>query len=317
MKSLSISLTPRDLVFLRCLFESRIMTTKHASTLCFGGKPDATKKRLQKLKSAGLIGERRRKVYEPSILFLTRKAHLILEGQGILSEYPTLAPASLERRSQVSELTLRHELEIMDVKAAFHLATKTASKFTLAEFSTWPLLYQFKAFRPGGSEVIVKPDGLIRIHETESDGGKSEHTFFLELDRSSETQDTLVSRASCYLEYFKSGGFAERCGAMRSEFKDYPFRVLMIFKTAERRNNTAERLLQSIPPILTQVCMTTLPEAISNPFGEIWMRPVDFREITEGTPFDVSRNIQRFGYQRQTERERFVEGKIKKLSILS
>ncbi len=125
----------------------------------------------------------------------------------------------------------------MDVKAAFCSAIRGSGRFTVAEFSTWPLLYQFEAFRPGHSsaEVIVKPDGFIRIHEKETDGGLSEHTFFLEVDRSSETQDTLVARAGCYLDYYKSGGFAVRNGGTRADFKDYPFRVLMVFKTAEDR----------------------------------------------------------------------------------
>ena len=253
---------------------------------------------------------------ELAVLFLTRKAHLVLEERGVLFEYPAIPPSSLERRAQVSELTLRHELEIMDVKAAFHLGTNATSRFTLVEFSTWPLLYQFKAFRPGASEVIVKPDGLIRIHEKEADGGLSEHTFFLELDRSTETLETLVSKASSYLDYYKSGGFAKRCGGERAAYKDYPFRVLMVFKSAERRNITAGRLCQGVPPILTQVCMTTQPEALSNPFGEIWTRPVDYRDITQGTPFDVSRKFDGWGYKRESERELFVKANLKKFSIL-
>jgi hypothetical protein len=34
----------------------------------------------------------------------------------------------------------------------------------------------------------------------------------------------------------------------------------MVFKCAERRNNTTERLLQHNPPILTQGCLATLDE---------------------------------------------------------
>ena len=37
----------------------------------------------------------------------------------------------------------------MDVKAAFHSAIHATKQFSVAEFSTWPLLYQFEAFRPG------------------------------------------------------------------------------------------------------------------------------------------------------------------------
>jgi hypothetical protein len=295
------------------------MTVGHAAVLHFDDKYEAAKKRLQKLKTAGIVGERRRQVNEPSVLFLARKGLIVLREHGLLAQYPPLDLPVLDKRSRVSELTLRHELAIMDVKAAFHTAIKTAAVFTIAEFSTWPLLYQFEAFRPGysGAEVTVKPDGFVRIHEKEKDSGLSEHTFFLEVDRSSETQDTLVARAGCYVNYYKSGGFAVRNGADRSAYKEYPFRVLMVFKSAERRNNTAERLLQSTPPILTQVCLSTFDEVTADLLGPVWTSPRDYREATTGTPFDTERRTSTFGYRSQPEREIFIERNVRKWRILS
>ena len=76
-----------------------------------------------------------------------------------------------------------------------------------------------------------------------------------------------------------------RNGAERSAYKKFPFRVLMVFKNAERRNNTAARLLAHTPPILSLVCLSTFEEVICNPLGKIWIRPVDFRDATKGTPF--------------------------------
>lgn len=48
------------------------MTAGHVATLYFEGKREYTKKRLQKLKTTGFIGERTRRVNEPSLLSLTR-----------------------------------------------------------------------------------------------------------------------------------------------------------------------------------------------------------------------------------------------------
>lgn len=315
----ALNLQDRDLSLLRGLFESRIMTAGHIATLYFDGRPEATKKRLQKLKGAGFIGERKRRVNEASVLFLTRKAFKVLHDHGSLSEYPSLSATSLERRAQVSELTLHHELEIMDVKAAFHSALAETAQFMLLKFCTWPLLYQFEAFRDrhGAAEVLVKPDGFILIHERERDGGLSEHTFFLELDRSTETQETLVTRAGCYVDYYKSGGFAQRNGADRSAYKEYPFRVLMVLKTAERRNNTAERLLQSNPPIFTQVYLSTLAEVTARPLGPVWIRPLDYRDATKGTPFVPGPQPPPGGYRRQTARELFLEENLKKHRLLT
>jgi hypothetical protein len=306
--SAPVNLQERDLALFRSLFESRVMTAAHAAVLHFAGKREATKKRLQRLKAAGFITERRRKAYEASVLFLTRKAFKLLREQGVLADYPRLALPTLEKRARVSDLTIRHELEVMDVKAAFHAAITKTKRFTVAEFSTWPLLYEFQATRGGygGAEVTVKPDGFIRIHEQEKDGGLSEHTFFLEVDRSTETQDTLISRAGCYLDYYKSGGFAVRNGAPRSAFKEYPFRVLMVFKTEERRNNTAERLLLHNPPILTQVCLSTQEEVQADPLGSIWMTPKAYRDVTKNTRFASPRRQQ----GRQPERDQHLAGYV-------
>ena len=312
-----IFLQKRDLVLFRGLFESRIMTANHISTLYFEGKREYAKKRLQKIKAAGFIGERKRNANEPSVLFLTRKGFTHLKNDGQLSEFPSFGANSFEARANVSHFTLRHELEIMDVKSAFHAALAQSDTFSIAEFSTWPLLHQFETSVNGyGSDILVKPDGFIRIHEREADGGLSEHSLFLEVDRSSETQDTLVSRAQAYLSYYKSGGFAVRNGATRDQFKEYPFRVLMVLKSAERRNNMAARLAENTPPILTMIWLTTLAEATANPLGAIWIQPKDYREITKGTPFEAHRKIPAFGYRRQPVREVFIEKTIKKLRLL-
>ena len=50
-KQQNIALQERDLELLRGLFESRVMTLAHAGDLFFDSKPQAAKKRVQKLKS--------------------------------------------------------------------------------------------------------------------------------------------------------------------------------------------------------------------------------------------------------------------------
>jgi hypothetical protein len=314
-----ISLQPqdRDFALLRGLFESRVMTVGHIAMLYFDGKREYAKKRLQKIKAAGLISERTRRVNEPSILFLTRKAFDLLNSQGQLSGYPALGGTSFEARSNVSELTLRHELEIMDVKAALHSALAESKQFSIVEFSTWPLIYQFEASRPiDGANTLVKPDGFIRIHEKEPGTKGFAYDCFLEVDRSTEAQDALVSKAGCYREFYKSGSFAARNGAPRTDFKSFPFRVLMVLKSDERRNNTTERLLHHNPPILTQVWLTTFAEVTADPLGAIWILPMDYRKLTLDTQFYRETPNRRSEYRRQPERDTFIESKIQKRRLL-
>jgi hypothetical protein len=307
---------PRDNSLLRDLFESRVMTSAHAAALHFDGSRDAAKKRLQKLKAAGYIAERARRSTDPAVLFLTAKAFSHLRTEGVLAQYPALSARSLEKRARVSDITLRHELEVMDVKAEFHQAARKAKHISVGEFSTWPALHQFEVAQNGFRETLVKPDGFIRIHEKESDG-TSEHAFFLEVDRSSETLDTLVSRTACYLQYYRSGGFALKNGATIADFKEYPFRVLIVCKSAERRNNTALRLIQSNPPVFTQAYLTTLAEATIDPFGPVWLTPAAYRDAAKGSPFDTEHAPARQLYRSQPEREAFIEKNALKCPLLS
>lgn len=276
IRPLPIQLQERDIALLRDLFESRLMTLAHIAALHFEGKPEAAKKRVQKLKSAGLMRERPRRASEPSILFLTREALRLLSEDGHVADYPVLPLKALEKRNQVSDMTLRHELELIAVKAAMRTAIAATSTFKIAEFSTWPMLYQFQARRPDGETVAVKPDAFIRIREEDRDG-LSEYTFFLELDRSSEPQKTLLDKAECYLDFYRTGGLAKRFGRPEKEYKLFPFRVLFALQNEERRDNTARRLLDA--HILSQVWLTTLSELLNDSLGAIWVRPRDYQDL--------------------------------------
>jgi hypothetical protein len=303
-------LQQRDVVLLGDLFESRIMSGAHVADIHFEGRAEAAKKRLQKLKAAGLIGERPRRAYEPAVLHLTKGGLSLLKEKGVLSLYPALSMLALEKRARVSDATIRHELDVMDVKAAFHTCMRAHDKLRVVEFGTWPRLYEFEASPGYSADIVVRPDGFIRIQEKDGAGGKLEHSFFLEVDRSTEAQSILVSRAAAYLNYYQSGGFAVRNGAPRSSYSEYPFRVLLVFKSAERRNNTAQRLVENVPPILTQAYLTTMDELISDPLGAIWIRPRDYHVAFGSKEMTLRR--ERFAYKRQPKRDAEAEKLVQK-----
>ncbi len=74
-------------------------------------------------------------------------------------------------------------------------------------------------------------------------------------------------------------------------------------------------MLQINPPIYTQVMLTTLKELEENPMGAIWVRPIDYRDVTKGTAFDTERKRETWRYKTQPEREMLVEKAAKKLSL--
>jgi hypothetical protein len=282
----NVQLQPRDIGFLRGLFESRIMTLGHIATLHFDGKAEMAKKRVQKLKAAGYIAERPRHSSAPSVLYLTGKSLDLLQAEGQLAGYPLLTRTALVKRAQVSDLTLKHELDVMEVKAALVSAIRKTDSCTVAEFTTWPLLYEFTVRRSAidpseTGDITVKPDAFIRIHEAEPPNGLLEHSFYLELDRSTETLEKLVRKALCYRQHYASGGFAKKHGRPAEEYKQFPFIVLFVCKSRERQDNAVAALLAANPPILKQVWLTTFDEITSNPLTAIWIRPVDSRQVPE------------------------------------
>ena len=320
-KTSALELQERDLLLLRGLFESRVMTTAQASALYFAGKSEAAKKRLQKLKAHKLIGERSRRVYAPSILFLSKRGFVELLSSEMLKDYPRMTWHNLEKRVQVSELTLRHELDVMNATAALSVALNATERFDVCEFATWPTLYQFTAAKPKAAgqyraeTMTVKPDGFMRVQESSGEDVSTSHLFFLEIDRSTESQDTLALKAHGYRDYFQSGGLAERYGYAATDYKRFAFRVLMVFRNNERRNNCAEALLRMSPPVLSQVWLTTQEELLRDPLGAIWLRPLDYREAVAETDFDVTRKVEAV-YRRRPEREVLIEAKTKKCQLL-
>jgi hypothetical protein len=135
--------------------------------------------------------------------------------------------------------------------------------------------------------VLVKPDGFIRLQGEDNDG-HYEDILFLECDRSTEGLEILGRRAACYRDCYQRGGLASRFGHPRSEFKKFPFVVLMAFRDSERRNNIAEH-----------------------------PKPTAYAAATKGTAFDVDRRQARQGYRRQPEREEFVDARIEKHCLLT
>lgn len=316
----NVDLKDRDFLLLRGLFEARVMRLSHIAKLYFEGREAAARKRVQKLKAARFLREQRgRRAYQAASLSLTRQAFEALVAQGALSGYPAIGWKSLQKRLDVSEITLKHEWNVMDVKAALTPAIEGKPGLSVTQFSVWPRLCEFAVRKHFDESSVVKPDGFFRVADTQ-DGGESEHLFFLEVDRGSEKHLTLVEKVSDYWDYYESGDLATRLGVPAPA----PFRVLMVLRTParrqspsiERRNNVAEQL--SLAGVKTFVWLTTLEEIVADPLGAIWTTPGQFADVTRGTPFEPrDRGDHRAPYVRRPERERLVEERLdgKKLRL--
>lgn len=268
-------LQPRDFEIFRGLYESRVMTLRHAADLHFGGSYEAARKRLAALKAAGYVRERTGRVGEPSILLFTPKAYRALGEGEAFAALPRVGWARLARRMEVSPLTLRHELDVVGLKAAFARAVDGREDLELSRFTTWPRLCRFKVprthARPGQDPSIrLNPDGFLRLKSGGGGDAPRDLHFFVEVDRSTEALDRLVEKMHAYAEFYRTGKYARRCGAGETDYRQYPFRVLWTFKSPQRLAHAADAFAAATPRLGNMAWMATHAGAEADPLAAVW-----------------------------------------------
>lgn len=308
-------LSERDRSIFRDLIESRVMTLTQISDLHFGGSYEYAKKRFQQLKAADYVHERKpthnRGRYYASTLSLARSGFMAMaEDPFVLGE--EMSWDDLRERLDFAESSLSHELEVIDMKVAFSNAIRTVASLALEEFSTYPRRYQFETEHfERGKIFTLKPDGYARV----SGIAPREHSFFFEWDRSSEAHRKLGIKAFGYQRYFESGAFAMWNGVGEEQRDDYPFTPIFILPNEERRNNTAEHLLQLRHPKTgarirrNALLLTTHAEFLSDPLSAIYVTLSQYQAVTRDTPYDAATHK---AMSRALERDRFVSDRIEK-----
>lgn len=280
-RRLSVIVTERDVLILRELFDSRILTTAQLSDIHFDGKLAAAKQRLYLLKRAKLIvGRSRTSPAEPEPLKLTRHGFDWLRTNGAINDFPRLTWASMRLRLAVSNLTIRHELEVGAVKAAIHRHVRGRTGMRIRKFVTWPRLLRFANPDGRSAQRFVSPDGFFRVvFQSLSDSLVTaeaiQYDAFLEVDRGTETIGRITQRAVAYLQHYKSGAYAKRNGGDPAKPQLFPFRVCWTFPSRSRLRNFADACRRMNPPILKTQWLATHEDVISDPLGPIWIRPGD------------------------------------------
>jgi hypothetical protein len=167
---------------------------------------------------------------------------------------------------------------ISDVRTAFTAAMREHERFGNLVFDVWPRRYEFLV-NNGNRHVPMKPDGHVRFSEKQNDE-EFEYHFFFEADTGSENLDRVVDKCLNYREHYRRGGYAEFCGGKSEDFKAHPFRVLVVCQSEKRRDNLAEKLLQTVPPFSTMILITTLAECLDDPLGDIWITAATYKDAT-------------------------------------
>lgn len=273
---------PRDLAILRGFYECRTMTLRHVADLHFAGSYKAAQKRVAVLKRSGLLRELKPvSVGESAALVFRPKAYRLLVSHQALGDLPAVGWKTLEKRADISPVTLRHELDVVSVRTAFETSARQSESPTLevVRFTTWPRLVKFRSrrLRPKAGEsslLTLHPDGYAEIATVSTDEPIRRWYFFLEVDRSTESLDRLVEKMQAYRDFYTRGGFAPRQGKDPAGFKQYPFRVLFTFRTTARLQNAATVFAEARPKLGGMPWLTTFDQAVTDPLGPIWRTPV-------------------------------------------
>ena len=310
----------RDFSILHCLLHTRLLTIRHSAALHFGGSYSYAKQRLRRLHAAGLVAKRATKVHEPTIYSLTAAGFQLLKVHGRLGHCAHLIwTSAMRRRAQVSKHTLEHELSVLDVYATLGPTIDALPAYSVIEFGAWPQLYQFEVRIPikdvcdGATPKTrtVRPDGFLRVQPAWA----LRHPYidcFLEVDRGSESLATLETKAAHYKHHYDSHHYAQQFGYAGASRKLFPFRVLFVLESAERRNNLCDRLIHRRPSAATWLWLTTLSELLAQPLGSIWIRPFDYHRSVAETPFDPTLKQPTRHYIRDPLRDAYIDRHVPK-----
>jgi hypothetical protein len=263
-----VELQNRDLALLRGLIDSRFYTITHAADIHFDGKRETAKKRIQKLAAAGLVLMRPGKVGRAAAVTASQRAARLLQSRGGLTGRPV-------PRAAVSDALLAHDCAVIDAKAAFIRAARRDTTIFVSAFDISPRPTIASPSRFGANRSRLRPDAFVELSTID---GAQLH-FFVEVDRSTEPTNVVSAKVAAYRAFFRNGGFARLRGASAHHCRDYPFRVLIICKSIERRNLLARALFESAARVRTFVLLTVASDAHTDPFGPVWLAPADASPI--------------------------------------
>lgn len=136
---------------------------------------------------------------------------------------------NISRLGTPGDRYVRHTLAITELAVRLHEAT-IQGRLDLIELQPEPQCW--RTFVGGyGARRILKPDLFLRIGV-----GAYEDRWFLEVDQATESVPTVTSKATAYLEHFRSGSEQRSAGV-------YP-RVIWTVPDRKRAEQIAQALLR-------------------------------------------------------------------------
>ena len=234
-------MTERDLEILRMVAIYRMVTSNQIRLLLFGGKQRSTQcdLRLRLLFQHGYLERRSQATLheenKPLVYLLTEKGvrHLMAVDEGEHS-----AIHWRPKLNQMSQHHLQHVLQVNDVRIAIGQACdlhaydlEWLDEFTIRGLKLYDRFPVRDATGRTNITVLI-PDGFFTL-----DAPELWMSCFLEVDRGTESLQTVARKFSKYLAYFGTSGYRERYGVWDENGNEiYPC-VLTVTTSPKRVEN--------------------------------------------------------------------------------
>jgi len=272
---------PHHLILLRDLYFSRAATRIQLERLSPPGIRHETADRLAELCEQGLVRPRELRIGGEVVFCLSRSGFDCAASNGVIPEAVGIAPKRIWRRLEVSDMTILHELELVDLRIAFEREGRRALDVIDCQLET--CLNQCSFTGREGRRMF--PDGRLRLRRR--GGGDSSLVFYIEHDRGSETLSRIVGKVADYRHLAEHGKEA--------------FRLIVVVPSVERRNNIALELARAFPELPNFILIGVFAEVIRNPFEDVFLTPGQARKALEG--FNEGRSNSGGAYRRSKARD--------------
>lgn len=231
----TIQITHRDLQILREIAFSRFLTVGHIADLCFEGRREAAKKRVQKLVASGYLETKEIFCGIPEVKSLSK-----LGWQCLAKSFRPVP------NFKVQAGTLKHDLLLRDCMCR---AVAAARRFGVnSQIQLLPYLLKIQEWT---NTRHLAPDGTWKV---EVNG--VEFRIFVELDRGTEKQKELAEKLHFYRDFMLS-----------KRKPKHVLGVLFIFLHQKRMELFQSRYLQEPSNIL--ISSVLMEPFLANPLGAL------------------------------------------------
>jgi len=194
---LAYGLSERDLAVAASLAKLRVASVRQLQRLHYPTQARSARRALKQLAERRIIARLHRSVGGARAGSAGWIYALDIVGQSLVGNGGPAGGVRLRRPWTPGVRFLDHALAVSEVYAGL-VELSRAGRFELAAFEAEPECW--RSYEPIGGPAVLKPDAYARLGFA-----GYEDSYFIEVDRGTESPRTLELKAEAYLAYYNSG----------------------------------------------------------------------------------------------------------------